>query len=186
MTTIYFNGQIVTMDKENSTVQAILVENGRIKQVGELDKILTNKTENTQMIDLQGKTMLPGFIDGHSHFVSLANSLSQCQLGEATSFDDIVQRMTHFIKENAIQENEWVTGVSYDHNFLKEKKHPTCEVLDKISTTNPILIIHASSHMGIVNTKALKVLGLDANTKDLEGGKRRWNTKWIYGRKCFY
>ena len=175
MTTIYFNGQIVTMDKENSTVQAILVENGRIKQVGELDKILTNKTENTQMIDLQGKTMLPGFIDGHSHFVSLANSLSQCQLGEATSFDDIVQRMTHFIKENAIQENEWVTGVSYDHNFLKEKKHPTCEVLDKISTTNPILIIHASSHMGVVNTKALEVLGLDANTKDLEGGR--------YGRR---
>lgn len=173
MKTIYYHGEIITMDEENLKVEAVCVEEGKICKVGTKEEVMLLQDERTRMVDLKGHTLLPGFIDGHSHFVGVANALSQCDLSSAKNFEDIVERMKQFIKENDIGKEEWVFGNSYDHNFLVEKKHPDKMLLDKISTTNPIVIVHASSHMGVANSKALERMHIDATTIDPSGGKYR-------------
>lgn len=171
MKKIYYHGTIVTMDEQQPKVEAVCIDDGVIIKVGKEKEVLSLKQEGDELIDLKGKTMFPGFIDGHSHFIGLANSLAQCDLSSANSFDDIVRLMKDFMKENDVQPGEWVNGNAYDHNFLVEKKHPDKHLLDRISTENPIVIIHASSHMGVANSKALEEMHLDASTKDPEGGK---------------
>lgn len=171
MRIIYYNGEIITMNSTNEIASALCIENGKIISVGKDEEVLKLKNKDCEVIDLNHQTMLPGFIDGHSHFVALANSLSQCNLTSAKSFQDIISLMKKFIDEHHIEKGKWVTGVSYDHNFLSEHKHPTREILDQISMDYPIMIIHASSHMGVVNTLALKLLGLEEGIKDPEGGR---------------
>lgn len=171
MRTIYHHGDIVTMEQEGAHASALSVVDGKIEAIGSNEEILALLEPGDIQIDLNGKTMFPGFIDGHSHFVGLANSLSQCDLSDAKSFDDIVNKMKAFMKENEIQPGEWVNGNAYDHNFLEEKAHPTKFILDQISTENPICIVHASSHMGVVNSKALEVMNITAESEDPEGGK---------------
>ena len=171
MHTIYYNGILITMDKNQTQATALCINDGKIIKVGDDDTILSLKKEDTQLINLEGKVMLPGFIDPHSHFVGLANSLSQCDLSEATSFDDIVQKMKQFVQDHPIKTGEWIFGTNYDHNFLKEKRHPDKFILDKISTEDPIVIVHASGHMGVANSKALEIQNINSNTPDPEGGK---------------
>lgn len=171
MRTIYYNGKIKTMNNDNDIVSAIVVENGIIKYVGNDIEAFNYKNEACEVIDLQQKNMLPGFIDGHSHFVGLANSLSQCDLSKATCFDDIVSLMKSFIENENIPSEQWVYGCNYDHNFLEEKEHPTADLLDKISVTQPIVIVHASSHMGVANHKALQEGNITDDSLDPEGGK---------------
>lgn len=171
MSEIYFNGTILTMDETCPQVQAVFLEDGRIRRRGTDKEVLACKKEETVCIDLQGKTMLPGFIDGHSHFAGLANSLSQCDLSQAEDFEDIIRRLKAFIKENEIPEGQWVIGTNYDHNFLLENSHPDKRVLDKVSNRHPVLIIHASSHMGVTNSMGLRMQGLDQAVPDPEGGR---------------
>ncbi len=170
MSVLYYNGTILTMDDRCPQVQAVLVRDGKIQKRGTLEEVSACLDEDTTKVDLQGKTMLPGFIDGHSHFSGLATSLSQCDLSEAKDFADLVQRMKAFIHENQIPEKAWVIGTNYDHNFLAEKRHPDKKVLDEISKDRPIVVVHASSHMGAANSMGLCVQGLDGSTADPAGG----------------
>lgn len=171
MKTIYYNGIIKTMNEHNDVVEAVCIENGKITYVGSIKEVLKQKNEDTQCIDLNNKVMLPGLIDSHSHFVGVANSLSQCDLSDCKSFADIINKMKKFIKNESIQENQWVYGCNYDHNFLEENTHPTKAILDQISTVYPVVIVHASNHMGVANTKALEVSHIDNNIEDSESGK---------------
>lgn len=171
MSELYYNGTILTMEDQCPKVEAILVENGKIIKRGTKEALVSCKNQDTVMIDLQGHTMMPGFIDGHSHFSGFANSLSQCDLSRAEDFDGILSLMKGFIEENQISEGQWVIGTNYDHNFLKEKRHPDRYVLDHISHTHPIVIIHASSHMGVANTKALELQKIGRDVADPSGGR---------------
>lgn len=171
MAVIYINGNIITMDDDVLFAQAIRIDGKYIDEVGSNEEILSHRQSGDQIIDLQGKTMMPSFIDPHSHFTGLANSLSQCDLHEARSFAEIIARMKEFIEKNQVREGEWVFGSGYDHNLLEEKRHPDKFVLDQISSTHPIVLVHASSHMGAVNSLALKKQGIDEKSVDPEGGK---------------
>lgn len=170
MTKIYCNGNIITMDDNCPVVQALLVENGKILKRGTDEEILSRKEKDTVCVDLKGKTMLPGFIDGHSHFAGVANTLLQCDLSQTRSFQDIADTMRAYIQENNIPQGQWVSGNGYDHNFLAEKRHPDKFLLDGISTKHPIVIIHASSHMGVSNSLGLQEQKLEDKTKDPAGG----------------
>lgn len=171
MAELYYNGAILTMADRCPQAQAILVEDGIIIKTGTAEEVFARKTEDTRLIDLRGKTMLPGFIDGHSHFSGLATSLGQCDLSHASSFEEIVRALREFIRENQIPAGEWVTGSNYDHNFLLEKKHPDKFLLDAVSQSHPIVIVHASSHMGVANSAGLQAQGLGADTPDPAGGR---------------
>lgn len=170
MKTIYY-GTILTMEDDHPQAEAICIEDGVIQAVGKKEEVMKWKDEETRCIDLQDHVLMPSFIDPHSHFVGVANSLSQCDLSEAKSFQDIIKKMRGFIERRKIQPGEWVHGNAYDHNFLREQCHPSCHILDEISTEHPIVIGHASSHMGVVNTLGLEMMKLDRQTKDPDGGK---------------
>lgn len=174
---VFYNGSIVTMTDDGTgkpvIAEALLVSGGKITAVGSKEEVLKKAGSGTMFFNLEGKTILPGFIDAHSHITAYAQTLSIAQLGQVTSFDEIVEVMETFLKanESKMKPGDWLVGFGYDNNNLPDKKHPTKEVLDRISTTIPISITHASGHMGVLNSKALEVCGITADTPDPQGGK---------------
>lgn len=171
MKTFYVNGTILTMKESDLYAEAVCVENGRIVAVGSLEDIMKLKEPGDEVMDLNGKTMLPGFIDAHSHFVGAANAMSQCDLSFCENFDDIIRTMKEFMEKRKLSESDWVIGCNYDQNFLEEGCHPDRYVLDQISTINPVLLVHASSHMGVTNSKGLELQGINEDTEDCSDGK---------------
>lgn len=169
MKTIYHNGTILTL-AEPLYAEALLVEDGRIVSVGDKQTVLALQDEETVLVDLAGKCLLPGFIDAHSHICSYADTLDSVPLGGAKSFEQIAALLKAFIAENDLTHIEVVMGFGYDHNFLAEKTHPTKELLDQVSADKPILITHQSGHMAVANSAFLKLSGLNDQTPDPEGG----------------
>lgn len=167
---LYYNGDIITMEKD-TYVEAILVKNGIISKVGNYNDVITLSDADTELIDLNGKTLLPAFIDPHSHITALGSTLCLVPLSGAASYDEIAQRLRDFKEKNNILPSQWIMGFGYDNNILPNATHPTKELLDMVSTENPILITHASGHMGVVNSLALKEFGLTEASKDPEGGR---------------
>ena len=139
MKSFYINGTVITMEDDALYAEAVCAENGKIFAVGDQDEIMKLYKEQDEIIDLHGGTLLPGFIDGHSHFVGVANAMRQCDLSSCESFQDIIDTMKAFKTQKNLSEDAWLTGCNYDHNFLKEGRHPNREVLDQISTENPVL-----------------------------------------------
>lgn len=170
MDKIYYNGDILTMEDTRTEPEAVLISDGIIAFTGSL-KEAVRAAHQPEMTDLNGKTLMPAFIDGHSH-ISLVAQFSQfADLSGCESFADIKRRLTAFQKEKKIGEGGAVIGVGYDHNFLDEKKHPDKNVLDEVSDQIPVFVLHASGHMGVGNTVLLKEAGIDASTPDMEGSR---------------
>lgn len=166
---IYYNGDILTME-DNSYVEAIFVRDGIIENIGTKEEILKKKMENTEIIDLEGRTLMPAFIDPHSHITAFANTLASVDLSGTTSFEEIIDRLKNFKDSRKISKGQWISGFGYDNNYLVEKKHPDKSVLDKVSLEIPIIISHASGHMGVVNSAALKELEINSDSINPEGG----------------
>lgn len=171
METLYYNGDIVTMENESDRPQAVLVKNGLIASVGDLDSLSQQKSDDCQMVDLNGKTLMPSFIDAHGH-ISMASIqyLENVNLEDAHNFADITRLLKAFIDSKQIPKGHVIIGCLYDHNYLDEKHHPNKAVLDAASTEHPILISHASSHMGVANSLALKNAGITDDTPNPQGG----------------
>lgn len=162
---VYYNGDIITMS-DPLYAKFLRIEDGIITYVG--DEIVTD--DNTKMIDLKGSTLMPAFIDAHSHITQFAQSLTLADLSGAASIEDIKSIIEDYVKKNKIDSNIPIAGFGYDNNFLKEKRHPTRDDLDKISKDSPIVIAHISGHVGVMNSKALELLGIDKSAPDIEGG----------------
>lgn len=168
MKTLYYNGNIITMAEETSP-QAVLCENGKITAVGRTDNL---KPLADSLFDLQGKTMLPAFIDGHSHITTVANTFAIADLSRATSVAEIIRIMKDYISSADFQDkNQFVVGFGYDNNFFTDKNHPTRKDLDEITVDYPVIISHSSGHMGVCNSKRLRLMGLDKSTPDPQGGR---------------
>lgn len=168
--TLYYNGEILTMESEADRPEAVLVEDGMIRAVGALGQIAPQAGAEVEMADLKGHTLLPAFIDAHSHFTACANALLQAPLEEASDFSEIGRKIAAFIKENAVEPGAWVFGKGYDHNQLAEKAHPPRQILDEAAPQNPVVIQHQSGHMGVFNTRALALLGVTEQTQPPVGG----------------
>lgn len=166
---LYENGTILTME-DNMTVEAVLEDNGKIIAAGKRN-VIAEAAGQAQRIDLQGRTMMPAFIDAHSHFSGYANALLQVPLDDAHSFTAIAQKLSQFVQENHIPEGTWVTARGYDHNQLQEKRHFDRQLLDQACPNYPVVVQHRSGHSGIFSTMALKQLGIDEHTKAPDGGK---------------
>ncbi len=166
---IFYNGNILTME-DNQQVEAVYVKDGKILYAGNKEDVFAHKTAATQMRDLEGKTLMPSFIDSHSHLSTVASSLSLAALSGVESYDQLIQVLKEYKEKNHLKPGDWLVGFGYDHNSLAEKKHPTADVLDQVSTENPVIIAHASGHMGAVNHLALKLLGITAQSSDPVGG----------------
>jgi predicted amidohydrolase YtcJ len=171
---ILVNGTIITVDEKNSIAQAVAVKDGKILAVGTDAEIGKLKGGKTQVVDLNGKTLVPGFIDGHSHFSLTSResglNVSPPPVGQVTSIPELVAEIEKYKKEKGIKDGEWISGRGYDPDQLKEKRHPTKEDLDAAFPNNPVSLTHVSGHLTVVNSYALKISGIDANTPDPAGG----------------
>ena len=168
MQKLYFNGNILTME-EGGSPQAVLTENGRIKAVGDYS-LLSSISESALRVDLAGKTLLPAFIDAHSHLSACASSFLQVPLEECTSFNEIADRIRQFVETNHIPAGQWITAKGYDHNYLAEGRHPDLPLLDSCAPETPLILQHASGHVGVFNSKALELLGVSHDTPSPAGG----------------
>lgn len=163
---LYFNGDILTMEGE-LYAEAVLEEDGRILAAGKLEDWMKKDAE---LRDLEGRTMMPAFIDPHSHFTGYATSMLQVSLDDAESFEEIKEEIQEFIIQNKIKPGEWIQARGYDHNRLKEKAHPGKMLLDEAAPDNPLVISHQSGHMGVFNTLGLTGIGVDESTECPSGG----------------
>lgn len=166
---LFYNGNIITMTKENTS--AMIIQDGIIQAVGSEQSLQSLITDQTIKIDLKGKCILPAFIDAHSHITSFAQTLCIAPLNGVRNSDEIIQRLRHYKIEHQLSDEDWIVGFGYDHTQLEEGCHPTKNVLDQVSITNPIVITHASGHMGVLNSKALNLVGITSQTTDPSGGR---------------
>mgnify|MGYP003347002831 FL=1 len=176
--TVYYNGDIVTMEGDTATyAEAVAVKDGRILFVGAKDEAMKQAGEGHEMVDLQGKTLLPGFIDAHGHafnagFQSASANLLPPPDGNGMNIDSVVTIMQRWYvdHEKAAHKVGWIIGFGYDDSQLKEKRHPLATDLDKVSNTLPVIAIHQSGHLSAVNHKALELIGYGPDTRDPAGG----------------
>lgn len=167
--TLYVGGDIVTME-EGPSPEAVLTESGRIVAVG-CRKKLEREAGNAAIVDLQGGTLLPGFIDPHSHITAFAQTLGLVSLSGADSFEEIARRIRAFRESRKMKPGDWINGFGYDHNLLREGRHPDKALLDAAAPDNPVLIAHASGHMGVASSAALQAMGITADSPDPSGGR---------------
>tara|TARA_R110001632_G_scaffold74746_2_gene170698 strand:+ start:4285 stop:6000 length:1716 start_codon:yes stop_codon:yes gene_type:complete len=174
--TVYFNGDIITMTNDVPTyVEALVVKDGEIQFAGSSVKAMEIAGSGHQMKDLKGKTLVPGFIDGHSHFASFsAQAIGAQILPPPDAGANNIEALIEILKKWNTEENRaltgWIFGMGFDDSVLEEKRFPTKEDLDKVSTEHPIMIVHISGHFASLNSKGLELLGITAQTKDPKGG----------------
>lgn len=166
---LFFGGPILTL--AGAPVSALLVADGRVQAAGDLDALRERAPEGAQLVDLQGNTLLPAFMDAHSHITALASTLSSVDLTDAQSLEEIAQRVRAYVQERGLPAGRWVTGFGYDQNRLKEHRHPDRALLDAACPDHPLVVTHASGHMGVMNSLALRIAQVDADTADPAGGK---------------
>ena len=175
---VFFGSNIVTMDPNQPTVDAVAVRGEMIAAAGTLDEVMVLRDASTRVVDLGDGALLPGFIDAHGHFLGVGRALEALSLhsppvGDVNNIDDIVQKIEEWIVEKGIPPGEAVTGRGYDDSLLLEGRHPTAEDLDRASTDHPIVLTHVSGHLSAVNTVALEASDITANTADPAGGHIR-------------
>ena len=177
-TVLYRGGDILTMQGERPHyVEALAEENGTIVFTGKLDTAY-KRYPSAKVVDLNGSTLMPGFFDPHGHLFLTTLSvayldLSAPPMGKVDSIAKLQGVLKHYIKTRHPKPGEWIIGMNYDDTLLKEKRHPTRKELDDVSIENPIFLLHISSHLAAVNSKAIAEAGLSDASKDPKGGRLR-------------
>lgn len=175
---IFFGDNIVTMDPDQSSVEAVAVRGETIVAVGSLGDVMALQGDATRVVDLGGRALVPGFIDAHGHILATGGTLDRLSLhpppvGDVNNIDDIVEKIRQWIDERDIPAGEFVSGIGYDDSLLEEGLHPTRYDLDRASTDHPILLTHVSGHLRAVNSAALAASNITAATEDPPGGHIR-------------
>ncbi len=170
---IVFGGPIVTVDDERPEAQALAVRDGVIVQVGDLAEMADLRGPETRMLDLAGRTLVPGLIDAHAHVSSLGTLAVGANLlappdGEVHGIDDVVEALRGFAAGPHLGLTGWVFGFGYDDALLG--RHPDRDDLDRVSTDLPVIALHQSGHLCAVNSAGLALIDYDASTPDPEGG----------------
>jgi predicted amidohydrolase YtcJ len=167
------NGKIITIDENESIEEAIAVKFGLIVAVGKDDEIREYIGEGTTVIDLKGRTVIPGLIDSHCHMTSTGGSnMLTVDLSEESgvySIADIQARIAE--KATKTPKGEWILGVREDDSKLVEKRHPTRWDLDAATLDHPVFVSTVGGHFYMVNSKAIEMAGVTRETPDPEGGK---------------
>ncbi len=162
--TIFYNAQVVTMEDAVPTAQAVLVEDGKILRVGSREEILALQDGDTLLRDLEGKALLPGFIDPHSHFTAVAYSLLMVNAkpspsGPCDTKELLLEAFRKGYEAEQWAPGDWIMGMGYDPSVFPDKVGITRHDLDRVTTEVPISCIHASGHMAVMNTLGMQLLG---------------------------
>jgi predicted amidohydrolase YtcJ len=177
---IFKGSHIITMDENNLAPEAVAVRDEKIIFVGSEEGVKNFQGPDTRLVELGDRALLPGFIDAHGHFSSMARAadlvdLSSPPVGVVEEIDDIVRLLRLSIENERIPAGQQVDGFGYDDSLLEEGRHPTRNDLDRASTEHPIVIRHVSGHLLAANSLALSSAGVTATTPDPAGGVVRRN-----------
>ncbi|MCC5863868.1 MAG: amidohydrolase [Wenzhouxiangella sp.] len=171
---IFYGGPIITMDPDNPEAEAVAVRHGRIFAVGNRAQIDGLIGSGTEQIDLDGRTLLPGFIEGHGHFLGLGQAKMILDLTDTTSFDEIVAKVAAAVED--AEPGSWISGRGWHQERWQAGEAerfdgvPAHAALSEVSPDNPVVLIHASGHASFANARALAAAGIDADTPDPVGG----------------
>lgn len=174
---IYHNGTILTINDAAPEAEAVAIKDGKIIAVGARGDVLKTKGDGTELVDLEGRTMLPGFIDSHGHAYLIGIQATTANLlppPDGTGKD--IAALQSLLKDWAANNKEvvknigWIAGFGYDDSQLAEQRHPTRDDLDEVSRDLPVIIVHQSGHLGVANSKALELAGVTKDTENPKGG----------------
>lgn len=170
---VFVNGNVLTMDANNTVAEALSARGALIEATGTSAEIMARVGDDTEVVDLRGRTLLPGFIDAHGHFPgsgmrTISADLNSPPIGDKRTMDDVLAALA--ARAANTDAGDWVGGFGYDDTLLAEQRHPTRAELDSVSTTHPVVAMHISGHMLVANSMALAQVGIDASTPDPEGG----------------
>ena len=185
---IYHGGDIVTIDDTRPMAEALAVKDGKIQAVGAKADVLKLKGASTKVVDLGGRTLLPSFIDAHSHYINSLLVANQCKLyappaGPGKDVPSIVAELKKFAAARKIPRGEMIIGYGYDENVMPGGRHLNRDDLDAAFPENPVRVDHVSMHGTVLNSLALKKYGISAETKTPPGGVivRKPGTNEPYG-----
>jgi len=166
----FINGKIFTVNQKQPYAETVLVEGNKIKFVGSDKEANRLIDASTEVIDLEGKLMLPGFNDSHLHFTSGGSYLLGINLRPALSKEEFVQIIEEYIIHRSLPISSWITGGRWDHELWPDKSLPTKELIDPVTENTPVFVSRIDGHMGLANSKALELAGITKNTPDPDGG----------------
>lgn len=167
MQTIYVNGVVHTLCGPDS--QAIAVEDERIVAVGSNSDVLSLRKPDSVLVDLGGRSVVPGFNDSHCHIQHTGAAAGRLNLRGVRSLAEIVARGRAYASDARLEPGQWIVGDGFDHNLFDVPELPTRAVADAISTGHPVLLERICGHVGTVNTAGLRKMGFDESTR-IDGG----------------
>jgi predicted amidohydrolase YtcJ len=173
---VYSGGDIITMQGNSAEyAEALVLRDDKILFTGSLLDAKKKAGKEYKYKDLKGNTLLPGFIDGHAHFAGFPSQSIGAQIlpppdAGANNIDALIQILKDWSTPENIKLTGWIFGMGFDDSILEEKRFPTKEDLDKVSTEHPIMIVHISGHFCVVNSKGLELLNINSKTPNPEGG----------------
>jgi hypothetical protein len=166
---IFKNGVVYTVDDKMPKAQAVAVAGDKILAVGDDAEIQKLAAEGTKVIDLRGKTIVPGFIDSHYHFMGVGQREYHLNLDGAKSLDEFLQKVKSSSAEKS--PGEWIIGRGWIEEDWPTKEFPTRHDLDKVAPQQPVSLRRADGHAAVVNSLALKIAGIDKSTANPQGGE---------------
>ena len=167
---VVFNGNIITMDPQNPTATALAVKSYKILAIGNEEEVLDLVPTAKRVIDLGGKTVVPGFIDAHTHLTSAGIKQSHVQLDDVKSPEEAIQKL----KDNVgrYPKREWILGYNWDESEWSDRRYILGKELDEVSKNHPIMITRICGHLASVNAIGLKKLDIDLNQEGVEKDKK--------------
>lgn len=173
---IYENGNIWTVNEAQKTVDAVAVQKGKIIGTGSIEDMKDFRSENTKVIDLEGKFMMPGFIEGHGHFLGFGNSLLKLNFLDSKSWDEIVQMVAKAAEE--LPEGTWIEGRGWHQEKWTSGElvknvlgYPYHDELSALTPNHPVILRHASGHALFANKAAMDIAGVNVETVSPLGGE---------------
>ncbi|RMF82776.1 MAG: amidohydrolase [Chloroflexi bacterium] len=167
--TIVFNGDIVTLDAHTTRVSALALHNGRVVAAGSDDDILPLAGSDTQRYDLDGRFVIPGLTDAHIHWQGVARALHQVDVFEVESKQVAVERVAEYAQRLA--SGEWIIGHGWVQDIWPGKAFPSAADLDSVTPNHPVYLRAKSGHAAWVNSLAMRLVGINADTPDPDGGQ---------------
>lgn len=172
---IYLGGDIITMDEKNPVADAVAIKDGRILAVGSKADVLKTGGAFTEIVDLGGRSLLPGFLDGHSHFFQAAMiadyvNVSAPPVGPGSSIAAIIATLKEHVAAKPLLPGEWLIGYGYDGTALSDGRDANVDDFDKDFPETPLVLVHVSGHGCIMNSVGFRTVGINANTPTPAGG----------------
>ncbi len=169
MSKAFFSARVFTGSGDHPWAEAVLIEGNVIAAVGSNDHVRQKCNENTVYYDLPGRFITPGLVDSHCHLLSVGQTLRMVNLRDLDSLEACLHVISQAV-ENA-KPGQWIVGRCWNHHYWREKREPNRHDLDKIAPNNPIVMIRVCEHVCWVNSKALEIARITADTPDPAGGQ---------------